>query len=148
MPSSAPTVKAALVALMTSLYDSPTLVCWGPPTSYQPADIVSVGGQVVEFGAAPMAPTRPREEIVQTAVTFSSFTASEQQVATARAFELYDVLADHFKTGPNETLGGSCREAFVSGLEVEEFVTSPAVGSGVMGRTTAITATVTTRTRI
>ena len=148
MPSSAPTVKAALVALMTSLYDSPTLVCWGPPTSCQPADIVSVGGQVVEFGAAPMAPTRPREEIVQTAVTFSSFTAGEQSTATARAFELYDVLADHFKTGPNETLGGACREAFVSGLEVEEFVTSPAVGGGVMGRTTAITATVTTRTRI
>ena len=148
MPSSAPTVKAALVALMRSLYAEPTLVCWGPPTSYQPADIVSVGGQVVEFGAAPMAPTRPREEIVQTAVTFSSFTASEQQVATVRAFELYDVLADHFKTGPNETLGGACREAFVSGLEVEEFVTSPAVGGGVMGRTTAITATVTTRTRI
>ena len=148
MPSSAPTVKAALVALMRSLYAEPTLVCWGPPTSYQPADIVSVGGQVIEFGAAPMATTRPREEIVQTAVTFSSFTASEQQAATVRAFELYDVLADHFKTGPNETLGGACREAFVSGLEVEEFVTSAAVGSGVMGRTTAITATVTTRTRI
>lgn len=148
MPSSAPTVKAALMALLESLYDEPTLVCWGPPTTYQPSDIVSVGGQVVEFGAAPMAPTRPREEIVQTALTFSSFTADTQQVATLRAFEMYDVLADHFKTAPNETLGGACREAIVSGFEVEEFVTSPAVGSGVMGRTTAITATVTTRTRI
>lgn len=148
MPSSAPTVKAALVALLESLYTSPTLVCWGPPSTYQPADIVSVGNQVVEFGAAPMATTRPREEIVQTVVTFSSFTADTQQAATERAFELYDVLADHFKTGPNETLGGACREALMSGCEVEEFVTSPAVGSGVMGRTTAITATVTTRTRI
>jgi hypothetical protein len=148
MPSSAPAVKAALMSLLESLYDEPTLVCWGPPTTYQPSDIVSVGGQVVEFGAAPMAPTRPREEIVQTALTFSSFTADTQQVATLRAFEMYDVLADHFKTAPNETLGGACREAIVSGFEVEEFVTSPAVGSGVMGRTTAITATVTTRTRI
>ena len=148
MPSSAPVVKARLVALMESLFDSLTLVCWGPPSTYQPQDIVSVGGQVIEFGAAPMAPTRPREEIVQTAVTFSSFTTDEQSVATLRAFELYDVLADHFKTAPNETLGGACREAIVSGFEVEEFVTSPAVGSGVMGRTTAITATVTTRTRI
>ena len=148
MPSSAPTVKAALLALLESLYTSPTLVCWGPPSTYQPSDIVSIGNQVISFGAAPMATTRPREEIVETAVTVSSFAADSQQVATERAFELYDVLADHFKTGPNETLGGACREAFVSGFEVEEFVTSPAVGGGVMGRTTAITATVTTRTRI
>ena len=148
MPSSAPGVKAALVTLLETLYAGNALVCWGPPATFQENDIVSAGGQVIEFGAAPMSPARPREEIVQTLVTFSSHTTDGQQAATVRAFELYDVLADHFKTGPNETLGGSCREAFVSGLEVEEFVTSPAVGSGVMGRTTAITATVTTRTRI
>lgn len=148
MPSSAPAVKAGLMTLLTSLYSDPTTVHWGPPTTFQPAEIVSVGGQVVEFGAAPMAPTRPREEIVQTVVTFSVFTADDQRTATLRAFELYDVLADHFKTGPNETLSGACREAFVSGFEVEEFVTSPAIGSGVRGRTTAIAATVTTRTRI
>lgn len=148
MPSSAPAVTAALIELLRVLYPDPAAVCWGPPTSFQPNDIISVGNQVITFGEAPMAPTRPREEVVETAVTLSSHSTDSQEAASARAFAMYDALADYFKTAPRETLGGACREAVVSGFEVEHFVTSPAVGSRVQGRTTAITAVVTTKARI
>ena len=149
MGSSAPGVKAALQVVLVGLHPDPVLVTYGAPGAFQPPEIVALLDQRVTVERPTMSPARPREEIVETDVVFSVFTAGDaeaQQLATERAFEMLGPFIDYFKTKPNETLSGACREAWVTGYVLNE--STVPTKDGIAGRLSEITATVTSRTRI
>jgi hypothetical protein len=151
MPSSAPLVKAAIVALIAS-QDSPgTYASYGDPGFYQVNEIVVAGNQKVQITRPTSANTRPREEQVDTDVIFSVFAPGgpdQQQVATERAYALLGTFADYFKTKPNETLSGACREAWVSAYDLVESISVHPDTDEVVGRVSEITAIVTSHARI
>lgn len=155
--SSAPAVKSALKSLLDTLYPGSgsdyVQVTYGEPDTRQADEVVAVLDQRLAVEAPTMATSRPREEVVQTLVQFSVFRAGlgadVQQTATERAWELYDGLAEHFRTKPNETLSDACRSATVTtGELVEGRIESATEPGNVLGRTADVTAVVTTRARI
>lgn len=152
MATSAPLVKAAVVALCRQLFPSPTLVQYGRPGPYQPDEMVLVMGQTSTFELGPMTPSRPREETVTTTVVFSVYSPGEvteqQQVATERAYEMATTFADWFKTAPRETLDGSCREARVTGTSLAEAPMPDAEDPSLLvGALAEVTVTLTTTAR-
>lgn len=155
MASSPSGVKAGLFTLAGTLYGSydDLLVSYGMPDgNFQANDIVAVLDQRLEVTRPTMATSRPREEQVQTLVLFSCWRAGPgadvQRTATERAWALFDVLADHFRTSPNETLSGACREAWVVSGELRESKTySRENPEHVTGRVTDLTAVVTSKAR-
>lgn len=154
MGSAFPAVKRALVTVCTSLYSDmtpPPLVSYGDPGTYQPQQIVAVMGTSTANERPVMGGGRPREEILAVEVVFSVFapgTETQQEVATEAAYVLHDRLADYFKTKPNETLGGVCREAWVSGHDLTETVAVNPSTNSATGRVAEIRAVVTVRTRV
>lgn len=154
MGSAFPGVKRALVTAMTSLYSDmvpPPLVSYGDPGTYQPNQIVAVMGTSTLNERPVMGTGRPREEIMLVQVVFSVFapgTETQQETATEAAYVLHDRLADYFKTKPNETLGGACREAWVSGHDLTENQAVNPKSNAITGRIAEIRATVTVRTRV
>jgi hypothetical protein len=154
MGSAFPGVKTALVAALTALYADmtpPPLVSYGDPGKYQPNQIVAVMGTSTLNERPVMSPARPREEIMAVEVVFSVFapgTETQQETATEAAYVLHDRLADFFKTKPNETLSGACREAWVSGHDLTESIAVNPKTNAVTGRIAEIRAAVTVRTRV
>lgn len=151
MPFAAGPVKDALHTLLGALVGPGTLVSYGPPGTHQPPDIVAVMGQRQSLAVGPMSPQRRQDETVETDVVVSCFRSGgpeAQQVATEAAYALGSLILDHFKSAPNETLGGACREARVTAGELVESVAAPMSGAGVAGRTADLTLTVVTVTRI
>ena len=152
MSTSAPAVKAALVAACEVLFPAPALVSYGRPGTYQPDEIVAVMGQRTVNTRGAMSPARQREETVETVVVFSVYRPgdqSQQQDATERAYAMCDDLTEYLRTSPNEALGGACREARVTSHElVESAVTVPGDPSRVTGRTAEIEAVVTSTARV
>ena len=149
--NSAPAVKSALVALMRSMWDAPTLVTYGAPGSYLPDEIAAVMGQRIEVTRPTMGTNRSREETVETDVTFSVFMpgADEaQQDATERAYAMALQLDERLRTAPNEALGGACRDAWTTRGELAEsrWTSSPRGGS-IAGRLAELTVTVVTVAR-
>jgi len=151
MPSSAPLVKAALVTQLGVLYPAPTLVSYGDPAEYQPEELVSVMGQHVVIDRPTSGTNRPREEMVETTVEISVYVGGStdvQQIATERAYVILSGLQDYFKTKPNETLGGACREALVTAYDLTESLSlSPDTGR-VTGQVATIAVIVTSHARI
>lgn len=152
MASSAPGVKSALKSVLEGLFPAPTLVSYGAPGQYQPDEIVGVLNQRTAVSRPTMGTARSREEVVETDVVFSIFAPgdeTQQVVATERAYAMGEALADHFRTKPNETLSGACREAWVSGHSLlEARVVSPDDNTTVLGRTAELTVTVTSYARV
>lgn len=151
MSESGPAVKAALVTLFGTLYPD-ALASYGVPGAFQPDEIAAVMDQRFEVSRPTMGTGRSREEAVETVVVFSVFVSgdeSSQRVATERAYAMCLALDEHFRTGPQETLGGSCREAWVTSGELAESVVTPPPGggSGVTGRVAELSVTVTSRHR-
>lgn len=155
MTSSAPAVKAALKAQLATLFPPPVVVSYGLPGAHIPDEIIVVGDQNVEVGRPTMGTARSREEVVETVVTVSIYRTGDetvQQVATERAWEVFDSLSQWFRTKPNETLGGACREAWVtSGALVESVVHEQGTEDGddlyPMGRAADLTVVVTSLNR-
>jgi hypothetical protein len=152
MPSAVPAVKAQLVTtVLPALFPSPVLVSYGPPGINQPDVIIGVGNAEVQIERPVAATSRPREEIVTLNVVFSVFQAGDetvQQAVTELAFSLLGTFADYFKTKPNETLGGTCREAWVSSYDLEETVATDPKAGNVTGRVAEVIAVLTVKTRI
>jgi hypothetical protein len=151
MTVSAPLVKASLKTTAETLWASDdVLVTYGAPGTYQPDDIVGILDQRFEIERPTMG-NRSREEVVETAVTFSIFRhggEEAQQIATERAYALAAQLDEYIRAKPNETLGGSCRDAWVSGGELVETKVLPRQKSDVVaGRAAELTVTVTSRHR-
>jgi hypothetical protein len=151
MPSASPAVLAAVYALLSgTLYEDLTdelLVCYGDPGNYQPDVIISLGALTTISTTPVMTPTRVREEASELTVTWSVFRAgdeTQQVVALTLAYLYRDRFADYFKTKPNETLGGTCRNAIVTGDDYEPATAmSPGNGPGdppvPMGRVATLT---------
>lgn len=156
MASSAPLVKAYLVdtALPAAVGSGP-LVCYGEPGAYQPDEIVAVLDQRITYERPTMGTSRTREEVVETTVTVSVFQSGDetrQRVVTERAWEIAHAISQWFRTSPNETLGGSCREAWVTEGELAEAKVTPAPGpggapAGVQGRLAELSLLIVTRSR-
>jgi hypothetical protein len=154
MASAVPAVKAQLVTtVLPTLFPSPVLVSYGPPGAHQPDVIIGVGNAEVEIERPVAATSRPREEVFTLNVVFSVFSGGDetvQQAVTEQAFTMLSAFADYFKTKPNETLGGTCREAWVSSyvLDESEALAPPEDGGGVSGRVAEITTVLTVKSRI
>lgn len=121
------------------------------PDPNLPNDVVSVGAQRFEVSKPTMGTNRSREEVVETDVMFSCYRPGDekaQRIATTQAFTMALALDEWFRTKPNEELGGACREAWVSGGELDESKVVPAEGgTAVQGRMATLVVTVTTRAR-
>jgi len=149
MPTSTgPTVKAALVAALTTAYaaDSLVRVFYGHPGPARFDDMVAVMGVTSEQQHGPMGGTRPREETLRVTVVLSCYTGGGtevQQTVTERAFALLGSMETALRTDP--TLAGTCRWAQIESYESVE-VTDPDIIE--TGRVTEIFATVLVQTRI
>jgi len=149
---SARDVKAALVALLPTLYPATTLVTYGLPGAYLPDSIVYVGDQRFDTTKPTMGTNRSREEIVETEIVFSIFVPGDveaQKTATDTAYTLALTLDDYLRVKPNETLSGACREAWISGGSLEETKAAPSESGsmGVAGRVSTLTTILTTTAR-
>lgn len=158
MASSVPAVRAAAVAVLQGLFPPPTLIVYGAAGSNLADEIVGLGGTTTKIERPTSTTQRTREETVETEVIFSVWTGAgpeQDQVITERAYVMLSAFADYFKTKPNETLSGACREALVTayddaggvGATYEPDPDSPG-GFIVTGRLIEITAVLTARTRI
>ncbi|MBT9255377.1 hypothetical protein KMZ30_07300 [Phycicoccus sp. KQZ13P-1] len=145
-------MKSAVVTVCRALFPSPVLVVYGRPGPYTADDMVLVLGQTLVADVATMTPSRTQEETVTTTVVFSVFRGGEvttvQQQATERAYEMATAFADHFKTRPNETLAGACREARVTGMSLAEApMTAADDRTVILGALAEVTVTLTSKAR-
>lgn len=159
MPQSLRGVKDALFDACTTLYaasvdanGAPALVTFGPPGSNQPNAIVAVAMATRQPITRPtIGPNRSREKTAEIDVVFSIYVPggeTRQQVADDACNDLTDLLESYFRTSPNETLSGTCREAWVSSITGPDptVATNPATGV-VTGRISEATATITAAIR-
>lgn len=150
--TSAIAIKSALVAVLSTLYapETPAVqVTYGMPGTWQGSDIVAVTDIDTEISRPTMGTARSREEESSVTVVVSVFRsgtdADLQQNATERAYALADLLQQRFRTAPNETLGGACREAWVSNMSLQEADDPEIIAKG---RSATVIATVMCRARI
>lgn len=128
MGISAPRVKAALVEVLTALLETPNgdlVVTYGLPGQRQPAEIVAVLGQRTQIERPTVGTSRSREDIVATEIRVSVYLPGDesiQKTVTERAWTIVDSIAQHFRSRPNETLSGACRDAWVSSADAAEDV--------------------------
>lgn len=120
------------------------------PGTYMPTVIIAVGTDVRQPIERPtLGPNRSREidaeiDIVISVAIPGNATAARTARHTAAAAA--DLLALYFRQSGNETLAGSCREAWVS-RQVGPKVTRAEDDEGVWGRVAEITATVKAKIR-
>lgn len=143
MTQSGPAVKAALIDLFRTLYPD-AYASYGMPGAYQPDEIAAVLNQRFEMTRPTYGTGRSREESVETDVVFSVLVPGgeeAQQAATERAYAMALALDEHFRTKPQETLGNSCRDAWITEGELSEdkSVPDPRTGEGVVGRIANVT---------
>lgn len=158
MSSGVPAQKRALVALLRELFPDAG-VSYGPPTRTT-NHMAYCGGVQVDNGTPTAGgPRRSREEVANHQVMLSVFAPGTsddndsqpaeddaQQVATEGAYEMLDVLEDHFRQHLTGPLDGTAYTAIVSGHELAEYKITNTSGA-VTGRVGEITATVTTKHR-
>lgn len=124
--SSVSAAKAALFALCQTLYASQSpevLVFYGLPGTFESTDIVAVTDVVTSVMRPTMGGNRSREENSQLTVVVSIFRPgdqTQQQQATERAYALVNLLAQYFRSTPNETLSGTSRDVWVESYELTE----------------------------
>jgi hypothetical protein len=134
----------------------PVLVSLGAPGKYQPNAIVAVGmGIRMPIERPTLGTNRSREQPAEIEVTISCWVPGDedaQPLATANALDLLSLLETHFRTSPNETLGGACRESWVSVGSLVQQATyqptdDPAAPPVPTGRVAEIVATITASIR-
>jgi hypothetical protein len=151
--SSAPTVKAALFTELETLFPDPIQVAYGDPGSDVQNQIVSVGTMRADLAMANMGrrPLRSRDETLQIDVLFSVFSGGvdieAQQLATEAAYALLGTFMDWVATVGNETVAGSCRNAWVASHSLEEAVATNDANDPI-GRLATVTAVLTTEARL
>lgn len=143
---------AALVTACQGIFSAPyngltVYVCESEPDQYQPPLIVAVAMDVrqIPVQRPTMGTRRSRRVEAEIDVVISAYAAGGS-AATARTAcnGLTNMLESYFRTSPNETLGGACREAWVSAVAgpVGAKVTHPKSGA-VTGRVASSVVTVT-----
>lgn len=155
MASAVPALKAALRTVCRELW--PTAhVYRAVPQLDQPTDLAVIGDARTTITR----PTsgggkRSREESAEVEVVISTYRPIDygnvdddgvQLVASTDAWEMADQLHDYLRTRGNETLGGICRDAWISETSDRDY---PLMAEGLLaGRCTDITITITAATRI
>ena len=134
MASCVPAVKAALCGtVLPILFPAPIQVTYGVPGPFEGDDLVSVGAARVQCDDPVMSSARRVEETVELSILLSSWRAGgpqAQQLATEAAYAMLSTLRDHFRTAPNETIGGTCRTARVTSHELWEDDDPEAIANG------------------
>lgn len=129
MPQSIGGVVTALKAACDSIYATvtdeqgePAQVVLSRPGQYQANYIVAVATAIRQPITRPtMGPGRSRETPAEIDVIFSIYVpgGEEAQVpAIDRATSMQGQLETYLRTSPNETLGGACRDAYVSNAQM------------------------------
>ena len=151
--SAVPALKLALRDLLRDLYPD-AVITYGPPQNLADTVASVLGAQVEHDRPTVGGPRRAVEETANLTVVLSCAAAGDgeswddaQQEATEAAYEMLDVLVEHFRDRDHQTLGGVCRDAIVSSHELAEYKTPDPDGYA-RGRIGEITATITCRTRI
>lgn len=105
---------------------NPVLVAFGNPGQYQPNAIVAVGWAVRAPIARPtMGPSRSRNTAAEIDVVVSVYVPGGEEaapVAVAQAFDLQALLEAYFRVQGNETLGGGCRDSYVSNAQLAQSI--------------------------
>lgn len=114
-------LRAACDGIYASVTDetgSPVQVVTSRPGQYQANYIVAVATEIRQEIARPtMGPSRPREAVVELDCVLSVYVPGGedvQQQAIDRALSMQGLLESYLRQSPNETLGGACRDSFVS----------------------------------
>lgn len=129
--SAVPQAKSYLVGtLLPSLFPT-AVVSYGLPDGYDDADLICVTN-AREVDTQPVyGTTRPVEERGEIDLLISCYRAGgTQQQATEAAYAIRDSLRSHFRTSPNERLGGAVRAAAVTAAELFEDDDPDAIADG------------------
>lgn len=124
----------------------------GAPAISSNVDIAVVGDGTAELSKPTVGGSqRSREEEAKITCILSCYrsgdTEAAQLAANEAAWAMEKLLEEHLRTRGNETLGGVCREAWVSGYEARDYRLSDDNGY-VPGRACDLTVTVTAVTRL
>ncbi|ALV43120.1 hypothetical protein AU252_19770 [Pseudarthrobacter sulfonivorans] len=134
----------AVKTLMATGYETEHVyVVFGPPTTYNPEDIVSFGRVSSGQAAATMSTNRSREETLTLEVVISCALGGDEDAALAtseRSTELLRLI-ERLVRMDDTTLGGAVRECVLTSYESETEVTDE-------GMATDIAATFTAKARI
>lgn len=106
-----------LLTVCTTLYPAPVLVTLGDPGNYQPDIIVAIVGGQTPVARPTMGTGRSREKTCAVEVVISVYVPGgdpSQQSALVIAEAMADALEAYLRVAGQETLGGSCREAWVT----------------------------------
>jgi len=149
--SAIPAVQRALKSAFVALYPSAASTL-GSPTLTTSLDIAVVGDGTADLSKPTVGGSqRSREEESKITCILSCYrtgdTEDAQIEANAPAWAMEKLLEEHLRTRGNETLGGVCREAWVSGYEAKDYRLEDDNGY-VPGRACDITVTVTAVTRL
>lgn len=148
--------KDVVYAAQTGPDEQPVQVAFGDPGKYPVAAIVVVPMDVRMPVTRPtMGTGRSREQTAEIDLIISVFVGGgeeAQPLAIAAALDLQGLIESHFRTSPNETLTGACREAHVSNARLVPNIAyaaneDPEVRPVAIGRTADITVTVTASIR-
>lgn len=136
----------------TGLDGAPVLVALGPVGTYAPSALVVIATDTQQPVARPTAGTgrsREKEATFQVVINvWTGGTETEQQAAVEKVDDLSELLEAYFRVQGQETLGGGCREAWVSNIvgPTPDLTVDPASGA-VTGRQAESVITVTARIR-
>jgi len=130
--------------------DHPLVLVEGAPSVTVPDIIISMGTDARGSITRPTLGTpRSRETVLEIDVVISVAIGGDERVqgpARALAYELLEPLLEWFRVHGQETLGGACRDSFVTATPGQPYPATTAEGS-IYGRAYDITATVTAYVR-
>lgn len=107
--SKIPQIKAYLVdTLLPAVVPEGVSVFWGLAHGFTERDQVLVTDATASSDFPKYGSNRTVEERGQIVFVIKAYRPTEggQREATERAFEIHDAIRDHFRTNPNENLGG------------------------------------------
>ncbi|MGX7679078.1 hypothetical protein ACSMXN_09270 [Jatrophihabitans sp. DSM 45814] len=114
---SVPGVWDALYSALQTLFPAPAYVSAGDPGEYQPDLIIAMMGITSPTTRPTMGTNRSREEIADLTLVISAYVAGgaeAQAPAIDAAYVAYGQLVAYLRATPNEKLGGSCYDSWVS----------------------------------
>lgn len=137
-----------VLASVTDSDGAPVHVSYGPPGVYQPGICVGIMATRQPIQRPTMSPQRRREKgAAEIDLILSVFVPGADvaaQVAAEQCDDLAELIDAYHRTSPNETLGGACRDSWLSNIAGPRI--SLAIDPktrGVAGRVAESTATVT-----
>lgn len=149
--SAVPALKSALATVARTL--------WPDAQTYRATPQIDRPRDLAVIGDAKTTITRPtsggairsREEAAEVEIIVSSYRPGDsdasQQAASEAAWAMVDQLHDWLRIRGNETLGGICRDAWMSAADDTDYPLTDESGLTV-GRCCDITMTITANTRI